>query len=135
MTTRLADDAGYVTDATIAYYRARAEGGVGLITVEMASPEIAGKHRFRELGIFHDKFLPGLRRLVEVLHEAGAAASIQLGHGGSRARSVVSGERPVAPSPVPTPVFEIEHELAVPDEATPERLERTISSYIAAARR
>ena len=68
MTTRLADDDGHVTDATIAYYRARAEGGVGLITVEMASPEIAGKHRCRELGISHDRFLPGLRRLVDVLH-------------------------------------------------------------------
>jgi 2,4-dienoyl-CoA reductase-like NADH-dependent reductase (Old Yellow Enzyme family) len=135
MTTRLADDEGFVTDATVAYYRARAEGGVGLVTVEMASPEIAGKHRFRELGVYDDKFLPGLRRLVEVLHEAGAAASIQLGHGGVRARSVVSGERPVAPSAVPTPVFEIEHEHVVPDEATPERLERTISAYVAAARR
>ena len=36
MTTRLADDEGYVTPATIAYFRARALGGVGLITVEMA---------------------------------------------------------------------------------------------------
>jgi dimethylglycine catabolism A len=135
MTTRLADDDGHVTDATIAYYRARAEGGVGLITVEMASPEIAGKHRFRELGISHDRFLPGLRRLVDVLHEAGAAASIQLGHGGSRARRAVSGTTPVAPSAVPTPVFEIEHEVAVPEAATPQRLEETIGAYVAAARR
>ena len=111
MTTRLADDEGYVTDATVAYYLARAEGGVGLVTVEMASPEIAGKHRFRELGIYDDRFLPGLRRLVDTLHGAGAAVSVQLGHGGSRARSVVSGTSPVAPSAVPTPVFEIEHEV------------------------
>ena len=135
MTTRLADDTGFVTDATVAYYRARAEGGVGLITVEMASPEIAGKHRFRELGIYDDRFLPGLRRLVDTLHAAGAAVSIQLGHGGSRARSVVSGTTPVAPSAVPTPVFEIEAELAVPEAATAERLEQTIAAYVAAAHR
>jgi dimethylglycine catabolism A len=135
MTTRLADDIGFVTDATVAYYRARAEGGVGLITVEMASPELAGKHRFRELGIYDDRFLPGLRRLVDTLHAAGAAVSIQLGHGGSRARSVVSGTSPVAPSAVPTPVFEIEAELAVPEAATAERLEQTIAAYVAAARR
>jgi 2,4-dienoyl-CoA reductase-like NADH-dependent reductase (Old Yellow Enzyme family) len=135
MTTRLADDIGHVTDATVAYYRARAEGGVGLVTVEMASPEIAGKHRFRELGIYDDMFLPGLRRLVDVLHDAGARASIQLGHGGSRARSAVSGVAPVAPSAVPTPVFEIEHELAVPDAASPSRMRETMDAYVAAARR
>jgi 2,4-dienoyl-CoA reductase-like NADH-dependent reductase (Old Yellow Enzyme family) len=101
----------------------------------MASPEIAGKHRFRELGIYADCFLPGLRRLVDELHAAGAAVSIQLGHGGSRARSVVSGTKPVAPSSVPTPVFEIESELAVPEAATEDRLEETIAAYVAAARR
>ncbi|MCM3847009.1 hypothetical protein ND486_12490 [Pseudonocardia sp. DR1-2] len=135
MTTRLADDAGHVTDATLAYYRARAEGGVGLVTVEMASPEIAGKHRFRELGIYDDEFLPGLRRLVDTLHEAGARASIQLGHGGSRARSVVSGTTPVAPSAVPTPVFEIEAELAVPEAMSAARMRETVDAYVAAAAR
>ena len=135
MTTRLADDAGHVTDATLAYYRARAEGGVGLVTVEMASPEIAGKHRFRELGIYDDMFLPGLRRLVDTLHEAGARASIQLGHGGSRARSVVSGTTPVAPSAVPTPVFEIDAELAVPEAMSAARIRETVDAYVAAAAR
>jgi dimethylglycine catabolism A len=38
MTTRAADEAGFVTPQTIAYFEARARGGVGLITVEMASP-------------------------------------------------------------------------------------------------
>ena len=39
MTTRLADAEGFVTDDTVAYYMARVRGGVGLVTVEMASPE------------------------------------------------------------------------------------------------
>ena len=39
MTTRLSDAEGFVTDDTIAYYVARVRGGVGLITVEMASPD------------------------------------------------------------------------------------------------
>src|ERR671932_2718338 len=78
MTTRLADTEGNVTDALIAYYKARALGGVGLITVEMGSPEKAGRHRFRELGVYDDKFLSGLERLVSVLHDAGALVSVQL---------------------------------------------------------
>ena len=50
MTTRLADQEGNVTDALVAYYEARAMGGVGLITVEMGSPEKVGRHRFRGAG-------------------------------------------------------------------------------------
>jgi 2,4-dienoyl-CoA reductase-like NADH-dependent reductase (Old Yellow Enzyme family) len=72
MTTRLADEEGFVTEATIAWFAARARGGAGLITVEMASPEKAGRHHGRELGIYDDRFLPGLKRLVARLHEAGA---------------------------------------------------------------
>ena len=41
---------------------------LGLITVEMASPEKAGRHRRRELGIYHDGFIPGLTRLVDAIH-------------------------------------------------------------------
>src|SRR5438128_7234441 len=82
MTTRTADEEGYVTDDTVAYYLARAQGGVGLITVEMASPEKAGRHRRREIGIYDDRFVPGLTRLIDAIHRAGAKASIQLGHGG-----------------------------------------------------
>ena len=39
MTTRTADDEGFVTEDCITYYLARVRGGTGLITVEMASPE------------------------------------------------------------------------------------------------
>ena len=59
MTTRGSDEEGHVTDQTVAYYMARVHGGVGLITVEMASPEKAGRHRRRELGIYKDEFIPG----------------------------------------------------------------------------
>jgi dimethylglycine catabolism A len=135
MTTRLADDEGHVTDALLAYYRARALGGVGLITVEMGSPERAGRHRFRELGVYDDRFLPGLERLTTVLHDAGARVSVQLGHGGSRARSAVSGETPIAPSSIPTPVYEVEAEAVVPSEMSKARIEQTTQAFVEAARR
>src|ERR1700754_4546132 len=67
MTTRLADEDGYVTDDTVNYYMARVRGGVGLVTVEMASPTKAGRHRRRELGIYDDRFLPGLARLAAAI--------------------------------------------------------------------
>jgi len=115
MTTRTSSEEGYVTDASIAYYMARANGGTGLITVEMASPEKAGRHRRRELGIYHDGFLPGLTQLVDEIHRGGAKASIQLGHGGGHTRIDICGEQPVAPSAIPHPVYEITMETIVPE--------------------
>ena len=135
MTTRLADPEGYVTEALVAYYKARALGGVGLITVEMGSPERVGRHRFRELGVYDDRFLPGLQRLVNALHDAGAVVSVQLGHGGSRARRAVSGETPIAPSRIPTSVYEIEPETVVPSEMSADRIEQTTLAFVEAARR
>src|ERR1700730_3010352 len=82
MTTRTASEEGFVTPETIAYYLTRSTGGVGLVTVEMAAPEKAGRHRHRELGIHDDRFLPGLTSLIAEIRRAGAKASIQLGHGG-----------------------------------------------------
>lgn len=133
MTTRLADNDGYVTDATVAYFAARAKGGVGLVTVEMASPERVGRHRARELGIYDDRFIPGLRRLVEEIHAAGAKASIQLGHGGGHTRRDICGESPIAPSAIPHFVFEVTGETIVPLEMTRARIEETTAAFAAAA--
>lgn len=133
MTTRCADDEGFVTPNTIAYYKARAEGGVGLITVEMAAPERCGRHRRFELGIYDDRFLPGLTELVSVIHAAGAKASIQLGHGGGHTREDICGEAPIAPSAIPHVVQEFTTETIIPEEMTPARIEQTIAAHIAAA--
>src|SRR5262245_53493083 len=135
MTTRGSDDEGYVTDQTVAYYMARVRGGTGMITVEMASPEKAGRHRRRELGIYHDGFLPGLTRLVKEIHDGGSKASIQLGHGGGHTRIDICGETPVAPSAIPHPVYETTVETIVPLAMTKERIAETTAAYVAAARR
>src|SRR6059058_1954928 len=133
MTTRGSDEEGHVTDQTVAYYMARVRGGVGLITVEMASPERAGRHRRRELGIYDDRFLGGLARLVAAIHRAGSKASIQLGHGGGHTRRDICGETPIAPSAIPHPVFETTLETIIPEEMTTARIEMAIAAHVAAA--
>src|SRR5262245_40469244 len=135
MTTRAADPEGFVTAQTIAYYSARARGGVGLVTVEMASPERCGRHRKNELGIFDDRFLPGLTRLVRAIHAEGAKASIQLGHAGGHTRPDVCGEQPIAPSAVPHVVEEGTTETILPEAMSKERIEATTAHFVAAARR
>ncbi len=133
MTTRTADAEGYVTDDTVAYYLARARGGVGLITVEMASPERAGRHRRHEVGIYDDCFLPGLTRLVQEIHRAGSKASIQLGHGGGHTRADICGETPIAPSAIPHPVYETTFETIIPEAMSKARINRTIAAHVSAA--
>ncbi|HML13674.1 MAG TPA: NAD(P)-binding protein [Xanthobacteraceae bacterium] len=135
MTTRAADAEGFVTEDAFAYYQARVAGGVGLVTVEMASPEKAGRHRHRELGIYDDRFLPGLTGLVDMIHRGGAKASIQLGHGGGHTRRDICGEAPLAPSAIPHPVFEVTFETIVPEEMTKARIEQTKIAFVEAAQR
>jgi 2,4-dienoyl-CoA reductase-like NADH-dependent reductase (Old Yellow Enzyme family) len=135
MTTRLADEDGFVTEHTINYYMARVRGGTGLITVEMASPTPAGRHRGRELGIYGDRFLHGLTRLVAAIHVGGAKAAIQLGHAGGHTRADICGETPVAPSAIPHPVFEITDETIIPKEMTLDDIGFTIAAFAAAAQR
>src|SRR3954452_9179105 len=89
------DDGGFITDATIAYYVRRAQGGVGTITVEgcLVSPDTLGP----EPRIHSEPYLPGLRRLVEALRPYDVTVGVQLMQPG---RQVVEGPV-VAPSPVP----------------------------------
>src|SRR5437763_1580488 len=120
MTTRTADAEGLVTDASLAYYAARARGGTG-------------RHRKRELGIYDDRFLPGLTRLTAEIHRHGAKASIQLGQGGGHTRVDICGETPIAPSPIPHPVYEVTFETIVPQEMSHARIAETTAAFAAAA--
>jgi len=81
MGNSLADDGGYVTRAMLDYYRARARGGVGLIITQFTSVSSDDMMPY-SLALYDDKFMPGIRSLVEVIHEEGTKVSIQLMHPG-----------------------------------------------------
>lgn len=92
------DDA--VTDALVAHYAARARGGAGLIIVEAAAVDIHGRCWPGGIGAYHDRFLPGLAKLAAAIRAEGAAAGIQLVHGGPQGSEALNGEN-VGPSAVP----------------------------------
>ena len=121
-TTYIAED-GYVTDRLINYHRARAKGGVGLNIVEVACVETPiGKIGARQLYIDNDRFLPGLRKLVQAIHQEGSKAAIQLHHAGAASRNIYNGGELVSASniqrgpffdvPRPMTVSEIKHTVA-----------------------
>src|SRR5207244_9341736 len=87
------------------------------------------------LGIYDDRFLPGLTRLAAEIHGGGAKASIQLGHGGGHTRLDICGETPVAPSAIPHSVFEVTNETIVPKEMTLADIDESVAAFAAAAAR
>ncbi len=86
-----------VSDALIEYHRAVAAGGVGMTTVAYAAVTQSGLAFPHQLWL-RKEALPGLRRLTDAVHAAGAKASIQLGHCGNMAKTAVAGGRALAPS-------------------------------------
>jgi 2,4-dienoyl-CoA reductase-like NADH-dependent reductase (Old Yellow Enzyme family)/thioredoxin reductase len=117
------DDDGFVTDQTVAYYRRRAEGGVGTITVEAAlvTPDSHG----HEPRLHGPEFVPGMRRVVDVIREHDVTVGIQLMHPG---RQVTSGPS-VAPSAVP-----LNSMAPVPHALTTEEIATAVEQYAQAAR-
>jgi 2,4-dienoyl-CoA reductase-like NADH-dependent reductase (Old Yellow Enzyme family) len=133
MTTRLAAEDGSVTEELMSYYEARARGGVGLVTVELNSPHPGGRHRRREVGVYDDRFIPGLRQLVGRIKQHGSKISVQLEHAGSHARPDVTGMPAVAPSNVPHPVQEGDLQVVTPRPLTVNEIHDLITAYAQAA--
>jgi len=102
MSTNLGSRDGQVTDETLAFYRARAAGGLGMIVVEFCCVEPAtGRSEHRQLAIDTPAHVAGHKRLVDAIHESGTIACLQLQHGGQGARrDSIGDDLPLAPSDV-----------------------------------
>lgn len=88
---------GLVTDDLIAFHRRFADGGVGMTTVAYCCVTPEGASAPGQI-VMGPKALPGLGRLTDSVHDAGAAISAQLGHAGVVAMKKLTGVTPVAPS-------------------------------------
>jgi 2,4-dienoyl-CoA reductase-like NADH-dependent reductase (Old Yellow Enzyme family) len=88
----MADEGGYVTPRLKDVYEERAKGGAGLIVVEASWVRQDGRMFSPMLNISHDYARVGLSELVEVIHQNGARAAIQIMHGGRQ--TLASGMRP-----------------------------------------
>lgn len=128
MSVQLAD--GAVNERLIAYVAARAQGGVGLITLGSA-PVHPDLHTYeqKQLALYADDVVPGLAQLAGAVHAAGARLSQILWHGGHNV-PVRSGHAAVAPSPIPSVVHG-----NVPRAITRRELRELPGYYARAARR
>lgn len=119
-----------VTAQLLEFYRERAKGGVGLISVGFATvDEFSGSPT--NIGAHLDEHVPGLAALAEAIHDGGAMATVQLNHAGRYNSSfLLGGKKPVAPSPVACRMTR-----ETPKELTPDEIAATIRRFGAAARR
>ena len=125
-------DAGLVNDALIAYHVARADGGVGLVVVQVADVDPEERTEGGVLQAWNERCLPGYARLADALHARGTAVFAQLHHGGRETHRRSDGTLPVtvSPSAVPNERF-----LAAPRALDVPRIGRIVDSYRDAADR
>ena len=94
-----ATEDGFVTDAMVDFYIERARGGVGLIGVVCGYNDFC-VHLPHVPALQDDKFIPGLRRMTDAIHEHGAKTFAQLMNMGSSCFSTADGGPPAAPSAI-----------------------------------
>jgi 2,4-dienoyl-CoA reductase-like NADH-dependent reductase (Old Yellow Enzyme family)/thioredoxin reductase len=102
MGNHLANSDGSVSERDIAFYSARARGGVGLIITECAIVDgLRGKGNNNQISVADDKLLPGLNRLAQEIHKYDCKICVQIYHPGRQGISAINGNLPLsAPSEV-----------------------------------
>ena len=95
------DGAGDMTPKAQAYYAERAKGGYGLIMTEVVRVTEDGNSIPQEISIYDDKFIPGLRKMVEEVHQYGSKICAQLHHAGREAERSQKAPSPIKMSSSP----------------------------------
>lgn len=97
-----------VSDAAIAYYGARAKGGIGLIITGIVRVnDTDGAAGPNQLSLADDKYIPGFKTLVDEVHKYGAKIFPQIQHSGRQGVAAFTGkDQLVAPSAIPSVVMQ-----------------------------
>ncbi|HEX3078601.1 MAG TPA: FAD-dependent oxidoreductase [Lachnospiraceae bacterium] len=126
----LANLDGTPSEEMIAYYEARAIGGVGLIIPEITRiNDVHGAGLLRQLSVTKDKHIEPLSKLAEAIHKHGTKIFIQLHHPGRETVSALLGGQPVVgPSAIPCKMLNQQTR-----ELTTEEVKQLTQQFIAGA--
>lgn len=121
-----------VNEQLIAYHRARAEGGVGLIVLQVAGVHDSARYTSHVLMATDDACIDGYRRLAETCHAQGTVVLSQIFHPGREIMESADGLLAVAyaPSAVPNERFRV-----MPRALDQDMIDEIIQGYADAARR
>lgn len=115
---------GYVAEENVERYRALAKGGAGLIIQEATCVNSNGKLSGKQLGIWEDGQIKGLKKIVDTVHAEDCKIFIQIHHAGV----VGVSANPLCPSPY-------KFKDTVGREMTIEDIKAIQKDFIEAARR
>ena len=119
---------GEVTDELIRLYTELAKGGAGLLITGHAYVDPRGQCSPRQIGVYADHLVPGLRRLTGAVHAHGGLIFAELSHAGSQ--SVMPDIEPVAPSVTRNEIFG-----RAAREMSEDDIQAVIAAFAEAARR
>lgn len=121
-----ANHEGEVNNFHLVHYGTRALGGVGLIIQEATGIMPNGRITDQDLGIWDDHHVAGLKKIVEVIHEHGTVAGIQINHAGRKAKV----DHPIGPSAIT-----YGGDYITPKEMTIQDIKDVVKAFGQAARR
>ncbi|HDX9580380.1 TPA: NADPH dehydrogenase NamA [Bacillus pseudomycoides] len=112
---------GKITNFHLVHYATRAAGQVGLVMLEATSVTPEGRISHKDLGIWHHEHIDGLRQVVDMIHEYGAKAAIQIAHAG---RKAVLDSDSIAPSAIP-----FDSSMKIPVQMSKKQINETITAF------
>ncbi|TSA24434.1 MAG: FAD-binding protein [Bacteroidetes bacterium] len=122
---------GFVSEKELAYIEAHARGGSGIVTTQGAytDPRGEGQGYVGMMGIWDDKFIPGLKKMADIIHQGDALACLQLMHCGRVGG--INLPYTVGPSAIPQRLrrFRPQRKMSIPE------VEDCIREHIDGARR
>lgn len=121
----MAEETGEVTEKILKRYARLARGEVGLIIPGALFVSVTGKVNKYQTGIHDDAMIPGIKRLVDTVHDSGSRIVFQISHAGRQTKKEVTGQIPIAPSGGKRdPVY-----MTRPKEMSEGDIQRTIEEY------
>jgi 2,4-dienoyl-CoA reductase-like NADH-dependent reductase (Old Yellow Enzyme family) len=134
---------GFANDWHFVHLGSRAVGGAGLIIFEASGVSPEGRITSKDLGIWKDDHIDGLKRITSFIEDNGSLAGIQLSHAGRKASrrtpweggaaiapTEPNGWQTVAPSALPFNPAE-----PIPAALTVEGIQKVVADFAAATKR
>ena len=125
-------------DDVAAYYRRRAEGGVGLIITEGTPPNFKGNHGYPDVPKFYgEEALAAWKKIADGVHDAGGYIIPQIWHVGSIRQPGVGpnpDEPVIGPSAVVHPSLAKKEDAVPAVEMTQEDIDGAVAAYGQAAK-
>lgn len=130
MGNNFANTDGTMSEQSVAYYRERAKGGFGLITIEATVVHKGAKGGPRKPCLYDDSTIESFKNVVDACHAEGAKVSVQLQNAGPEGNAKNAGAPITAATSIPAACGR-----DIPRELSTEEVYELVKGYGEAAKR